>query len=76
MGNRPEHTIMMNEPLLMTLPQVGQALSLSKSTLYRLIARGVLTVSPLTRRNRLVPRSQVLGIVEQAKANVPKTARK
>ncbi|GEM_PF-2080216 len=76
MGNRPEHKTMMNEPLLMTLPEVGHALSLSKSTLYRLIARGVLTVSPITRRNRLVPREQVLGIVEQAKANVPKTARK
>ena len=60
----------------MTLKEVGQALSLSRSTLYRLIARGVFTVSPLTRRNRLVPREQVLAIVEQAKANVPNNARK
>ena len=75
MGNSPEPENKMNEPLLITLREVCQALSLSKSTLYRLIARGVLTVSPLTRRNRLVPREQLLAIVEQAKANVPKNAR-
>lgn len=60
------------KPELMTVTEARRVLSMSKSTIYRLIQRGVLCVSPLTRRNRLVPVEQVESIIAQAKSNKPR----
>jgi len=60
------------ERLMLTTNKAADLLGISRKALNLLIARGVLTVSPLRKRNRLVPYSQLESLVKEAEMNKKK----
>ncbi len=66
----------MNEnPLLVNISTVCKLLNIKRTQVYSLIKRGVFTVSPLIKRNKLIPYEQVMRVVEQAKANISEASK-
>jgi hypothetical protein len=59
-------------PLMLNIQQVCFLLNIKRTQVYSLIKRGIFTVSPLIKRNKLIPYEQVMRVVEQAKANYPR----
>jgi hypothetical protein len=56
---------------MLNIQQVCFLLNIKRTQVYSLIKRGVFTVLPLIKRNKLIPYEQVMRVAEEAKANVP-----
>ena len=58
-----------NHPLMMSSKDIIKALSLTPSTFYRLIKKGVFQANPNTKRNRVFDFEQVKNFIKQTSLN-------